>query len=93
MIKNTHKVDNTINKLEKEIKLARLRWTILRKHLDEIRDVQSLMQETLNALNEIEESKVVSHIIHYSSKNKEFSNLPSKVNVSIPKFFKTTGKK
>ena len=59
MIKNTHKVDNTINKLEKEIKLARLRWTILRKHLDEIRDVQSLMQETLNALNEIEESKVV----------------------------------
>ena len=44
------------------------------------------MQQTLLALNDIEESNEVSQTIHYSSKNEEFSKLPSKVHVSMPKF-------
>ena len=44
------------------------------------------MQQTLLALNDIEKSNEVSQTIHYSSKNEEFSKLPSKVHVSMPKF-------
>ena len=44
------------------------------------------MQQTLLALNDIEKSNEVSQTIHYSSKNEEFSKLPPKVHVSMPKF-------
>ena len=43
------------------------------------------MQKTLVSLHEIEESNEVSPTIHYSSKVEEFSKLPPKVNVSMPK--------
>ncbi|XP_078309559.1 uncharacterized protein LOC111108812 [Crassostrea virginica] len=59
---------------------------ILQNHLDEIKHLQSLMQQTLLALNEMEESNAVSPTIQYSSKIKEFSKLPPEVNVSMPKF-------
>nr|XP_022295997.1 uncharacterized protein LOC111105845 [Crassostrea virginica] len=79
-------VDNAINQMEVEIGEIKLKHhAILKKHLDEIKQLQSLMQQTLLALNEIEETNEVSKTIHYSSKNEEFSKLPPKVHVSIPK--------
>ena len=60
--------------------------SLLQKYLDEIKQLQSLMQQILLALNEIEESNEVSQTIHYNSRNEEFSKLPPKVHVSIPKF-------
>nr|XP_022338495.1 uncharacterized protein LOC111134022 [Crassostrea virginica] len=44
------------------------------------------MQESLHALNEMEESNEVIPTIHYTSKNQEFSKLPPKVKVSMPNF-------
>ena len=73
--------------MEKEIGEIKVKHhSLLQKHLNEIKQVQSLMQQTRFALNELEESNEVSEIIHYSSKNKEFSKLPCKVNVSMLKF-------
>nr|XP_022299821.1 uncharacterized protein LOC111108316 [Crassostrea virginica] len=80
-------VDNAMEQMEKEIGEIKLKHhSILQKHLDEIKQLQSLMQQTLLVLNEIEESNEVSKTIHFSSKNEEFSNLPPKVVASIPKF-------
>ncbi|XP_022300492.2 uncharacterized protein LOC111108731 [Crassostrea virginica] len=80
-------IDNAINQMEVEIGEIKLKHhTILKKHLDEIKQLQSLMQQTLLALNEIEETNEVSKIINYSSKNEEFSKLPPKVHVLMPKF-------
>nr|XP_022302123.1 uncharacterized protein LOC111110081 [Crassostrea virginica] len=80
-------VDNAINQMEKEISEIKMKHhSILKKHLNEIKQVQSLMQKTLVSLNEIEESNEVSPTIHYSSKVEEFRKLPPKVNVSMPKF-------
>nr|XP_022297663.1 uncharacterized protein LOC111107021 [Crassostrea virginica] len=80
-------VDNAINQMEVEIGEIKLKHhTILKKHLDEIKQLQSLMQQTLLALNKIEETNEVSKIINYSSKNEEFSKLPPKVHVLMPKF-------
>ncbi|XP_078309744.1 uncharacterized protein LOC144618078 [Crassostrea virginica] len=80
-------VDNAINQMEKDICEIKVKHhSILQKHLDEIKHLQSLMQQTLLALNEMEESNEVPPTIHYSSKNEEFRKLPPKVNVSISKF-------
>ncbi|XP_078309721.1 uncharacterized protein LOC144618063 [Crassostrea virginica] len=80
-------VDNAIDQMEKEIDEIKVKHhSILQKHLAEIKQLQSLMQQTLLVLNEIEESNEVSKTIHFSSKNDEFSKLPPKVVASIPKF-------
>ncbi|XP_078341693.1 uncharacterized protein LOC111107789 [Crassostrea virginica] len=80
-------VDNAFDQMEKEICEIKVKHhSLLQKHLDEIKQLQSLMQQTLNVLNEMEESNEVSSAIHYSSKNEEFRKLPPKVNVSISKF-------
>ncbi|XP_078339246.1 uncharacterized protein LOC144627160 [Crassostrea virginica] len=80
-------VDNAINQMEKEIGEIKLKHhSLLQKHLDEIKQLQFLMQQTLLALNDIEESNEVSKTIHYSSKNEEFNKLPPKVVASMPKF-------
>nr|XP_022296823.1 uncharacterized RING finger protein ZK945.4-like [Crassostrea virginica] len=80
-------VDNAINQMEKDIDEIKVKHhSILQKHLDEIKQLQSLMQQTLLVLNEIEESNEVSKTIHFSSKNEEFSKLPPKVIASMPKF-------
>nr|XP_022299155.1 E3 ubiquitin-protein ligase TRIM71-like isoform X2 [Crassostrea virginica]XP_022299156.1 E3 ubiquitin-protein ligase TRIM71-like isoform X2 [Crassostrea virginica] len=80
-------VDKAIHKMENEIDEIKVKHhSILQKHLDEIKQLQSLMQQTLHALNEMEESNEVSSIIQYSSKNEEFRTLPPKVHVSVPKF-------
>nr|XP_022295772.1 E3 ubiquitin-protein ligase TRIM31-like [Crassostrea virginica] len=80
-------IDIAINKLEKEIGEIKVKHhCILQKHLNEIKHFQFLMQQTLNALNGLEESNEVFPTINYSSKNEEFRKLPPKVNVSMPKF-------
>ncbi|XP_078341153.1 uncharacterized protein LOC144627594 [Crassostrea virginica] len=66
--------------------MKKLHYSILKEHLNEIKQVQSLMQKTLVSLYEIEESNEVSPTIHYSSKVEEFRKLPPKINVSMPKF-------
>nr|XP_022322628.1 uncharacterized protein LOC111124059 [Crassostrea virginica] len=80
-------VDNAFDQMELEIGEIKVKHhSILQKHLDEIKQLQSLMQQTMKALNEIEESNEVTSIIHYSSKYEQFSKLPPKVHVSMPKF-------
>nr|XP_022299394.1 uncharacterized protein LOC111108115 [Crassostrea virginica] len=80
-------IDNAFDQMEKDIGEIKVKHhSILQKHLDEIKQLQSFMQQTFLALNEMEESNEVSPTIHYSSKIEEFSKLPPKVNVSIPKF-------
>ena len=80
-------VDNAVNQMEGEIGEIKVKHhSLLKKHLDEIKRLQSLMQQTLQALNEIEESNEVSPTINYSCMNEEFSKLPYKVHVSMPKF-------
>nr|XP_022288876.1 uncharacterized protein LOC111100980 [Crassostrea virginica] len=80
-------IDIAINQREREIDENKVNHlSILKKHLEEIKQLQSLMQETIHSLNEKEESNEVTPTISYSSKNQEFSKLPPKVNVSMPKF-------
>ncbi|XP_078335971.1 uncharacterized protein LOC144626299 [Crassostrea virginica] len=80
-------IDNAMDQREKEIDENKLKHlSILTKHLEEIKQLQSLMLESLNNLDEMEDSNEVTPTIHYSSKNQEFSKLPPKVIVSMPKF-------
>ncbi|XP_078336813.1 uncharacterized protein LOC111101182 [Crassostrea virginica] len=80
-------IDNVMNQREKEIDENKLKHlSILKKYLEEIKQLQSLMHETLDSLYEMEESNEVTSTLHYSSKNPEFSKLPPKVIVSMPKF-------
>nr|XP_022288810.1 uncharacterized protein LOC111100923 [Crassostrea virginica] len=80
-------IDNVMDQREKEIDENKLKHlSILTKHLEEIKQLQSLMQESLHNLNEIEDSNEVTSTIHYNSKNQEFSKLPPNVLVSMPKF-------
>nr|XP_022298984.1 uncharacterized protein LOC111107875 [Crassostrea virginica] len=80
-------IDNAINQMEKEIGEIKVKHhSILKQHLNEIKQVQSLMQKALISLHEVEESNEVSPTINYSSKVEEFRKLPPKSNVSMPKF-------
>ena len=81
-------VDNAFNEMEKEIcEIKVIHHNILKKHLDEIKQMNSLLQDTILDLNEKEESNEVFPTIHYSSKNEEFRKLPPKVYVSMPSSF------
>ncbi|XP_065938106.1 tripartite motif-containing protein 2-like [Magallana gigas] len=80
-------IDIVINKMKTEIKEIKVKHRdILQKHLDEIKQTQSLIKQTLLAINEIEKSTEVSPAIKYNSKIREFSKLPPKIEVSLPKF-------
>ncbi|XP_078340729.1 uncharacterized protein LOC144627476 [Crassostrea virginica] len=82
-------VDNAFNQMEKEIGEIKVNHkSILQKHLDEIKQLQSSMLQTLNALNEMEESNEVSATINYSCKTEELSKLPPKVILSMPRFIR-----
>ena len=80
-------VDNAIDQIEKEIDKIKVKHhSILQKHLDEIKQLQALMQQTLKALIEMEESNEVATTINCSCKIEEFAELTPKVRVSMPKF-------
>nr|XP_022290402.1 E3 ubiquitin-protein ligase arc-1-like [Crassostrea virginica] len=80
-------IDYAMNLKEKEIDENKTKHhAILKKQLEEIKQLQSLMLNRLHTLDDLEDSNEVSPTIHYSSKNQEFSKLPPKVRVSMPKF-------
>ncbi|XP_052677673.1 uncharacterized protein LOC128158754 [Crassostrea angulata] len=80
-------IDIIINKMKTEFsEIKEKHRDILQKHLNEIRQIQSLIKETLQAIRKIEKSTEVSPTIEYSSKIREFSKLPPKVQVSLPTF-------
>ncbi|XP_056000367.1 uncharacterized protein LOC125656248 [Ostrea edulis] len=84
-------IDNVINKMKNEIEEMKIKHLrILKKHLDEIKQIQSLIEQSLITLKKIEESNQVSVTMEYRSKNKEFRKLPPKVRISLPTFCPNT---
>nr|XP_034305060.1 uncharacterized protein LOC117682152 [Crassostrea gigas] len=80
-------IDIVINKMKTEINEIKVKHRdILRKHLNEIKQTRSLIKQTIQAIRKIEKSTEVSSTIEYSSKIREFSKLPPKVQVSLPTF-------
>ncbi|XP_052677734.1 uncharacterized protein LOC128158814 isoform X2 [Crassostrea angulata] len=80
-------IDIVINKMKTEINEIKLEHeSILKKHLNEIKQMQSLIKETLIVLGELEKSTEISTAIEYISKIKTFSKLPPRVNVMLPTF-------
>uniref|UniRef100_K1Q8D5 Tripartite motif-containing protein 3 n=1 Tax=Magallana gigas TaxID=29159 RepID=K1Q8D5_MAGGI len=80
-------INIVINKMKTEIDEIKAKHrAILQKHLDEIKQIQSLIKETLQTIRKIEKSTEVSPTIEYSSKIREFSKLPPKIQVSLPTF-------
>ncbi|XP_052677682.1 uncharacterized protein LOC128158765 [Crassostrea angulata] len=78
-------IDIVINKMKTELsEIKEKHRDILQKHLNEIKQIQFLIKETLQAIRKIEKSTEVSTTIEYSSKIREFSKLPPKV--SLPTF-------
>lgn len=55
--------------------------------MSEIRKTETLIRDSLSAFKELYESNVVSSILKYKSRNKEFSKLPPKVSVLLPAFY------
>nr|XP_034306449.1 RANBP2-like and GRIP domain-containing protein 5/6 isoform X2 [Crassostrea gigas] len=80
-------IDIVINKMTTEISDIKVKHKeLLQKHLNDIKQIQSLIKKTLHALRKIEKSTKVSPIIEYSSKIREFSKFPPKVHVPMPTF-------
>ncbi|XP_034308292.2 uncharacterized protein [Magallana gigas] len=80
-------IDIVINKMKTEIgEIKERHRELLQKHLNEIKQIQSLIKETLHALRKIEKSTEISSTMQYCSKIREFSKLPPKVQVSLPTF-------
>eukprot|EP00105_Crassostrea_gigas_P013680 XP_011430067.1 PREDICTED: uncharacterized protein LOC105330169 [Crassostrea gigas] len=80
-------IDIVINKTKTEINEIKVKHRdILQKHLNEIKQIQSLIKQTLRAINEIEKSTEVFSTIAYSSKIRKFSKIPPKIQVSLPTF-------
>nr|XP_019929735.2 uncharacterized protein LOC105345456 isoform X1 [Crassostrea gigas] len=80
-------MDIIINKMKSEIGEIKVKHRdILKKHLDEIKQIQYLIKQTFLALKKIEKSTDISPTIEYSSKIREFRKLPPRVHVSHPTF-------
>ncbi|XP_052677736.1 uncharacterized protein LOC128158817 [Crassostrea angulata] len=80
-------IDIVINKMKTEINEIKLKHeSILKKHLHEIKQMQSLIKETFIVLGKLEKSTEISTAIEYISKIKIFSKLPPRVNVLLPTF-------
>lgn len=86
--KEWHKnIDIVINKMKTEINEIKMKHVeILKKHLDEVKQIQSLITQTLLALRDIKQSSEVSLTIGYNSKNSELKKLPPKIRLSLPTF-------
>ncbi|XP_061178985.1 tripartite motif-containing protein 55-like [Saccostrea echinata] len=80
-------IDNVISAMKKEINDFKTKHLDILKTYDvEIKQIQSLVEESLLNLNKIEGSNEVSMTIEYSSRNKEFSKFPLELQVSLPMF-------
>lgn len=80
-------IDCIIKTMQNEINDIKLNHQdTLKKHLEEIRQIQFLIQTNLDELELELNSNIVSEIMGYRSRNKEYSQLPPKVHVSMPSF-------
>lgn len=80
-------IESFVLKTKNEINENKIKHQLLlKKHLEDIKRIESQIQESLSTLNELGISKIVSAVIEYRSRNKDFRNLPSKLNVSFPMF-------
>nr|XP_034307163.1 uncharacterized protein LOC105323398 isoform X2 [Crassostrea gigas] len=80
-------IDIVINQKKTEINDIKLKHeSILKKHFNEIKQMQSLIKETSIVLGELEKSTEISTTIEYVSKIRDISKLPAKVNVLLPTF-------
>eukprot|EP00105_Crassostrea_gigas_P042296 XP_019926444.1 PREDICTED: uncharacterized protein LOC109619818 [Crassostrea gigas] len=80
-------IDVVITKMKKKISEIKVKHKdILHKHLNEIKQIQSLILQDLKATQEIEESNEASIVIEYNSENREFSKSPTEFKVSLPTF-------
>ncbi|XP_062602486.1 uncharacterized protein LOC134264206 [Saccostrea cucullata] len=60
--------------------------SILKQHLEEIKMIQSLIDQTLLNINEIKESNDVAVAVEYTSRVKEFNKFPPKIQIFLPTF-------
>lgn len=80
-------IDSAISNLKNEInKMKAKHRKVLVDHLDEIKQLESLVRENLSTLTYLGELKNVSATIKYKSRNKEFCKFPPKVQVIMPTF-------
>nr|XP_019924600.2 uncharacterized protein LOC105332552 [Crassostrea gigas] len=80
-------IDIVINKMKTKIGETKEKHRdILQNHLEEIKQIQSLINKTLLSMSEIKESREVTPTTEYSSKIREFSKLPSQIKVTMPTF-------
>ncbi|XP_052679808.1 uncharacterized protein LOC128160519 [Crassostrea angulata] len=80
-------IDYVVERMENEISNIKVKHREdLQKQLDEIKQLQSLMKQTLLTLREIQESTDVSFTIEYNSKITEFSKSPTRFLYSMPTF-------
>jgi hypothetical protein len=80
-------IDNVIKRMKNEIEEMKIKHLgILKKHLDEIKQIQSIIDQSLIALKKMEESNEVSVTMKYRSRNGEFRKRPPQVRVSLPTF-------
>ncbi|XP_048733271.2 uncharacterized protein LOC125649647 [Ostrea edulis] len=84
-------IDNVINRMKNELEeMGIAHLDILNRHLDEIQQLQTLIEQTLLTIKRIEKSNDISVTMEYSSQNKEFSKFPPKVQVTLPTFSPNT---
>ncbi|XP_062610496.1 E3 ubiquitin-protein ligase TRIM45-like [Saccostrea cucullata] len=84
-------VDVIVEKLRMEIEKEKTKHkSILKEHLNEIKQIQTVIEETLRNLEQTEDSNDVSLTMEYISRTKEFSKLPPKIQISIPTFSSRT---
>lgn len=84
-------IDCVVKRVKNEINDLKLRHhDVLQTHLNEIKQIEKSIQESVSAVKELEKSNVVSAILDYKPKNQEFIKLPSKLLVSLPTFHPKT---
>lgn len=84
-------IDCVVKKVKNEINDLKMRHLdVLKTHLNEIKQIETSIQESLSAFKELEKSNVVSAILDYKPRNEEFIKLPSKLLVSLPTFHPKT---
>lgn len=84
-------IDKVVSRMKDKIDGFKVKHRdVLVKHLNEIKKIKTSIQESLSAFRELEESNVVSSIMDYRTRNKEFSKLPPKVTVSMTTFYPKT---
>lgn len=84
-------IDCVVKRVKNEINDFKSRHLdVLETHLNEIKQIEKSIQESVSAVKELEKSNVVSAILDYKPKNKEIIKLPSKLQVSLPTFHPKT---